>query len=50
VPHQEINASGTEPLESVVVRSGSEAIVVNLDVAPVEEPEPVAWIDDIHKG
>lgn len=49
VPHQEINASGSDPLESVVVRSGSEAIVVNLDITPVERPEPVAWLDDIHK-
>jgi len=49
VPHQEINASGTEPLECAVVRSGSEAIVVNLDITPVERPEPVAWLDDIHR-
>jgi uncharacterized RmlC-like cupin family protein len=50
VPHQEINASGSEPLESIVVRSGSEAIVINLDITPVENPEPVAWLDDIHRG
>src|ERR1043166_8639306 len=31
VPHQEINASSTEPLECVVVRSGQEPVVVNLD-------------------
>ena len=48
VPHQEINASGSEPLESIVVRSGSEAIVVNLDITPVEHPETVAWLDDLH--
>ena len=50
VPHQEINASTTEPLECVVVRSDNEAVVVNLDIEPVEKPEQVLWIDPIHKG
>ena len=50
VPHQEINASSDEPLECVLVRSGGEAVVVNLDIAPVEKPEAVAWIDSIHKA
>jgi uncharacterized RmlC-like cupin family protein len=49
VPHQEINASETEPLECVLVRSDNEAVVVNLDIAPVEKPEEVKWIDPIHK-
>jgi uncharacterized RmlC-like cupin family protein len=49
VPHQEINANPTEPLDCVVVRSDNEAIVVNLDIAPVESPESVYWIDPIHK-
>lgn len=49
VPHQEINASAEEALECVVVRSGQEPIVVNLDIAPVEPPEDVLWVDDIHK-
>jgi uncharacterized RmlC-like cupin family protein len=49
VPHQEINASTTEPLECVLVRSDNEAIVVNLDIAPAEAPEEVKWIDPIHK-
>jgi uncharacterized RmlC-like cupin family protein len=48
VPHQEINASGDEPLESVVVRSGQETVVVNLDIDPVERPESVVWHDDLH--
>jgi uncharacterized RmlC-like cupin family protein len=47
VPHQEINAAG-EPLECVIVRSGKEAVVVNLDIAPVEAPETVHWVDDVH--
>jgi uncharacterized RmlC-like cupin family protein len=50
VPHQEINASPDEPLECVLVRSGGEAVVVNLDIAPAERPEAVAWIDSIHKA
>jgi uncharacterized RmlC-like cupin family protein len=49
VPHQEINASANEPLECVVVRSDNEAVVVNLDIEPVESPEDVAWVDAIHR-
>ena len=49
VPHQEINASSDEPLSCVLVRSDSEAVVVNLDIEPVEKPEGVAWIDPIHR-
>lgn len=48
VPHQEINASADESLECVVVRSGQEPIVVNLDIATVEPPEEVRWVDDVH--
>ena len=50
VPHQEINASTDETLECVVVRSDNEAVVVNLDIDPVEKPEDVPWIDPIHKA
>ena len=50
VPHQEINASADEALECVLVRSDQEAVVVNLDIPMVEQPEPVAWVDPIHKG
>jgi uncharacterized RmlC-like cupin family protein len=50
VPHQEINASDDEVLECVLVRSGGEAVVVNLDIAPAEQPQAVAWIDSIHKA
>ena len=49
VPHQEINAGTDEPLECVLMRSGGEAVVVNLDIEPVEKPESVAWIDPIHR-
>ena len=50
VPHQEINASTTETLECVLVRSDNEAVVVNLDIAAVEQPEHVHWVDPIHRG
>ena len=49
VPHQEINASSDEPLSCVVVRSGQEPVVVNLDLPEVEhDPEHVQWVDDLH--
>jgi uncharacterized RmlC-like cupin family protein len=50
VPHQEINASSDETLECVLVRSDNEAVVVNLDIDPVEEPSSVQWVDSIHKA
>src|ERR1700737_1019039 len=50
VPHQEINASRDQPLESVLVRRGQEPVVVNLDLAPPEQPEEVQWIDPIHRS
>jgi uncharacterized RmlC-like cupin family protein len=49
VPHQEINANPDEPLDCVLVRSGQEPVVVNLDIPAVETPEEVRWIDSIHK-
>jgi uncharacterized RmlC-like cupin family protein len=50
VPHQEINANPDAPLSCVVVRSGQEAVVVNLDLPAVEpNPEHVHWVDDIHR-
>jgi len=49
VPHQEINASSDAPLECVVIRSDNEAVVVNLDIEPVERPEEVRWVDPIHR-
>jgi uncharacterized RmlC-like cupin family protein len=50
VPHQEINALAAEPLSCVLVRSGQEPVVVNLELDDVEaEPEHVRWVDDIHR-
>jgi uncharacterized RmlC-like cupin family protein len=48
VPHQEINASEDELLECVLLRSGQDPVVVNLDIPMVENPETVHWVDDIH--
>ena len=50
VPHQEINASATETLECVLVRSDGEAVAINLDIVPVEPPEMVRWVDPIHRA
>ncbi len=48
VPHQEINARKNDPLECVIIRSGQEPVVVNLDIEPIENPEEVFWTDDLH--
>jgi uncharacterized RmlC-like cupin family protein len=49
VPHQEANASTDEPLSCVLVRSGQEPVVVNLELDDVEpDPEHVRWVDDLH--
>ena len=41
VPHQEMNARDDEPVEAVVVRSGQEPVVINLDIAEAsEKPVP----------
>ncbi|MBA2351297.1 MAG: cupin domain-containing protein [Pseudomonadota bacterium] len=48
VPHQEINASRAEILRCVLVRSGQEPVVVNLDIESAEPPEEVYWVDQIH--
>jgi uncharacterized RmlC-like cupin family protein len=49
VPHQEINASSDLQLHCVLARSGQQGLVVNVDIAPVEVPELVRWIDDLHR-
>ena len=49
VPHQEINPSDDLKLHCVLARSGQQGLVVNLEIMPVESPELVRWIDDLHK-
>src|SRR4026209_2349084 len=48
VPHQEINASDTEPLECVLVRSDNEAVAINIDIEPAEQPETASSVDPTH--
>jgi uncharacterized RmlC-like cupin family protein len=40
--NQHINASASESLECVVIRSDNEAVVVNLPIEPVEKLEKVS--------
>ncbi len=49
VPHQEINAAADQELSCVLVRSGQDPVVVNLELAAVAEPETVPWVDDLHR-
>jgi len=42
LPHQEMNASATDELYCALVRSGTEEVVVNLDIDAAAEPE---WIE-----
>ena len=37
VPHQELNARKDQPVEAVIVRSGQEPVVVNLDIPSPED-------------
>ncbi len=48
VPHQEMNARPDETVEAVVVRSGQEPIVVNLDIASPEAGTTDAKTDPFH--
>lgn len=48
VPHQEINASASEPLACVLMRNDQIPIVVNVAIEAVEEPEQVQWVDPHH--
>jgi uncharacterized RmlC-like cupin family protein len=48
VPHQEMNGSVDAPLECVLLRSGQEPVVVNLDIPAADKPEEVFWVDNIH--
>jgi uncharacterized RmlC-like cupin family protein len=50
VPHQEMNARPDEPVEAVIVRSGQEPIVVNLDIESPEPAEPGAGPGPFHSN
>lgn len=49
LPHQEINADPDNPVEAVVIRSGQNPVVVNLDIESPEPPTHSRWIDPVHR-
>ncbi|MGD0825609.1 MAG: cupin domain-containing protein, partial [Terriglobales bacterium] len=50
VPHQELNARRDEPVEAVIVRSGQEPVVVNLDIASPEDAPGNPADDPFHSA
>jgi uncharacterized RmlC-like cupin family protein len=48
VPHQELNAEKDEPVKAVIVRSGQEPIVINLDIPSPESMSEQAREAPIH--
>src|SRR6202451_3348313 len=50
VPHQELNARKAQPVEAVIVRSGQEPIVVNLDIASPEDEVDTPKDDPFHSA
>src|ERR1700689_2555795 len=49
-PHQELNARADQPVEAVIVRSGQEAIVVNLDIPSPEDETGAVGSDPFHSA
>src|SRR5271168_30276 len=50
VPHEELNARKDEPVEAVIVRSGQEPVVVNLDIPSPEDALNPAEADPFHSA
>jgi uncharacterized RmlC-like cupin family protein len=50
VPHQELNARTDEPVEAVIVRSGQEPVVVNLDIPSPEDAPHTSEDDPFHSA
>jgi uncharacterized RmlC-like cupin family protein len=50
VPHQELNAKKDEPVEAVIVRSGQEPVVINLDIPSPEDAPDGAQDDPFHSA
>jgi uncharacterized RmlC-like cupin family protein len=50
VPHQELNARQDEPVEAVIVRSGQDPIVVNLDILSPEDAPGDSVNDPFHSA
>jgi uncharacterized RmlC-like cupin family protein len=47
-PHQELNARQDQPVEAVIIRSGQEAVVVNLDIPSPEDEADGLGSDPFH--
>ena len=47
-PHQELNARKDQPVEAVIVRSGQEPVVVNLDIPSPENETDTLGADPFH--
>jgi uncharacterized RmlC-like cupin family protein len=50
VPHQELNARNDQPVEAVIVRSGQEPVVVNLDIPSPEDGPDTPEDDPFHSA
>jgi uncharacterized RmlC-like cupin family protein len=50
VPHQELNARTDQPVEAVIVRSGQEPVVVNLDIPSPEGVSDTPRDDPFHSA
>jgi uncharacterized RmlC-like cupin family protein len=48
VPHQELNVRADVPVEAVIVRSGQEPVVVNLDIPSPEDEMDAGEADPFH--
>jgi uncharacterized RmlC-like cupin family protein len=47
-PHQELNARADQPVEAVIVRSGQEPVVVNLDIPSPDDGPDASGFDPFH--
>ena len=50
VPHQELNAWKDQPVEAVIVRSGQEPVVVNLDIPCPEDTPDTSRDEPFHSA
>src|SRR6202043_2806585 len=50
VPDQELNAKKDEPVEAVIVRSGQEPVVINLDIPSPEDAPDGPQDDPFHSA
>jgi uncharacterized RmlC-like cupin family protein len=50
LPHQELNATKDQPVEAVIVRSGQDPVVVNLDIPSPEDSGDKPQSDPFHSA